>query len=74
MYVIEKEKQHDDIFGNLFNNFNKMEKLTITNLRLLDLYQIPIDTLNNEVAEIFINQEVIKKQEELIKITKEKCK
>ena len=30
----------------------------MTNIRLLDLYSIPIQTDNDEVAELFINAEV----------------
>ena len=34
------------------------ETLSMTNQRLLSLYNIPIETTNNETAEMFINQEV----------------
>jgi len=44
-----------------------METLTMTNIRLLDLYKIPIQTTSNETAELFINQEVERRQNIAIK-------
>ena len=46
--------------------------LTIRTIRLIDLYKIPIQTDDEYVANLFINQEVEKRQEEVILEAKKK--
>lgn len=49
------------------------EELTVTNQKLLDLYKIPIKTTSNETVDIFVNQEVERKQKEFINNYKKLC-
>ena len=44
--------------------------ITITNQKLLDLYKIPLKTNSNEIAELFINQEVELRKERTIRKAK----
>ena len=47
------------------------EGLSMTNIRLLDLYKIPIDTNSNSVANLFIQQEVDRRVNLAIKKAKD---